>query len=52
MAEKDDAQKTLDSLIQQLEAALATVPQPAARPTGGGSTVSTACCTHSCPCAA
>jgi hypothetical protein len=52
MADKE-AQQHLDSLVQQLETALANVPQStAAKATGaGGSTVSTSCCTHSCPCA-
>ena len=54
MPKDDNVQAALESLIQELEARLTAVPQGGGRRPrpGGGSTVSTACCTHSCPCVA
>lgn len=42
---------TLDQQLASLEARFSDIEKVVkAAPTGGGSTVSTSCCTHSCPC--
>jgi len=48
MPESADVRDAVEALVTQLEAKIADVQ--AAKPNGGGSNVSTACCTHSCPC--